>query len=327
MKLLVLSSLLVLATALPQAVDLEWESWKQTHGKVYEDDETENQRYSIWKQNVAAIEEHNQQADKFGYTQGTNEYSDLSTEEFVSIMNGYKMRPLNSTTGGKLFKRLPGYKASENVDWRDKGVVTNVKNQGQCGSCWSFSTTGSLEGQHALKTGDLVSLSEQNLIDCSTLYGNHGCKGGLMDNAFRYIIHNEGDDTEISYPYQAHNELCRFRRADVGATMSAYRDIERGSVEDLTEAIDRIGPISVAMDASRPSFHSYRRGVYRDFTCSSKKLDHGVLAVGYGTYEGTPYFLVKNSWGPSWGMEGYFMIERNMENVCGLATQASYPEI
>lgn len=326
MKLLLLSSLLVLTTALPQALDLEWESWKQTHGKTYEDDQTESRRYSIWKENVASIEDHNQHADEFGYTQGTNEYSDLSPKEFVSIMNGYKMRPLNYTSSN-VFKASPDFQPKENVDWRDKGVVTDVKNQGQCGSCWSFSTTGSLEGQHAIKTGDLVSLSEQNLMDCSMLYGNHGCKGGLMDNAFRYIIHNDGIDTERSYPYQAHNELCRFRKADVGATMSAYKDIERGDVTALTEAIDSTGPISVAMDAGRPSFHAYKRGVYRDFACSSKKLDHGVLAVGYGTYEGTPYFLVKNSWGPSWGMDGYFMIERSSENMCGLATQASYPEI
>ncbi len=254
---------------------------------------------------------------------GLNEYSDLTAEEFNEIMNGYKMSLHNSTRG--TFKASKDFVPAEDVDWRTNGAVTGVKNQGQCGSCWSFSATGSLEGQHFRKTGELVSLSEQNLMDCSTSEGNHGCKGGLMDNAFRYIIKNNGIDTEMSYPYQAHDELCRFKVADVGATMSSFMDVQRDDVQALTSAIGTIGPISVAMDASRPAFHMYKQGVYSDRTCSSTKLDHGVLAVGYGTYEGTPYFLVKNSWGATWGMDGYFMIERSAENMCGLATQASYP--
>lgn len=291
---------------------------------MYEDDQTELHRYSVWKTNLAMVEEHNKNVDKHGYTLGMNEYSDLTSEEFVKMLNGYKMAPLTNSTRGS-FKASKDFVAADNVDWRDKGAVTGVKNQGQCGSCWSFSATGSLEGQHFLKSNDLVSLSEQNLMDCSTSEGNHGCKGGLMDNAFKYIIKNNGIDTEESYPYQAHNEICRFKSSSIGATMTSYQDIEHGDVEALTQAIDTIGPISVAMDASRPAFHSYRRGVYTDRTCSSRKLDHGVLAVGYGTYEGTPYFLVKNSWGESWGNEGYFMIERSSANMCGLATQASYP--
>jgi cathepsin L len=295
----------------------------QTNGKKYEDTETELHRYNVWKSNHAMIDDHNKEADKFGFELEVNPYTDLTSEEFVAMYNGFKMAPTNSTRN--TFKSTPSFKAAENVDWREKGAVTPVKNQGQCGSCWSFSATGSLEGQHFLKDGQLVSLSEQNLMDCSTAEGNHGCKGGLMDKAFEYIIKNRGIDTEQSYPYQAHDERCRFRTANVGATMSSFRDIEHGDVNALMEAIQTIGPISVAMDASRPAFHAYKRGVYSDRTCSSKKLDHGVLAVGFGTYEGTPYFLVKNSWGPMWGMEGYFMIERSEENMCGLATQASYP--
>lgn len=293
----------------------------QEHGKQYEDDDTEIRRYSIWKDNLVTIAKHNMDAEKHGYTLGMNEFGDLTTEEFIEMYNGFTMT-FNSTMK---VRYDPLFKADENVDWRDKGAVTAVKNQGQCGSCWSFSATGSLEGQHFLKTNQLVSLSEQNLIDCSTSYGNKGCKGGLMDSAFKYIIHNGGIDTEESYPYQAHNERCRFQSSSVGATMSNYRDIEHGDVTGLTSAIGSIGPISVAMDASLSSFHMYRAGVYSDRRCSSRKLDHGVLAVGYGTYEGKPYFLVKNSWGPSWGDEGYFKIERDETNMCGLATQASYP--
>ena len=283
----------------------------------------ENVRYGIWKDNMDMIEKHNKRADagKVTYWLGMNHLGDMTREEIVSTLNGYVMHNRNSTN---VFKPSASFVQAENVDWRTKGAVTPVKNQGQCGSCWSFSTTGSLEGQHFIKSGQLVSLSEQNLMDCSTAEGNHGCKGGLMDRAFEYIIKNRGIDTEMSYPYQAHNEFCRFRAADVGATMESYKDIMRGSVSGVVEACQTTGPISVAMDASKSTFHYYKRGVYKDYTCSSTKLDHGVLVVGFGTYEGDEYFLVKNSWGPVWGMEGYFMISR-MNNMCGIATQASYP--
>lgn len=148
-----------------------------------------------------------------------------------------------------------------------------------------------------------------------------------MDNAFRYIEANRGIDTEESYPYQAHNELCRFKRDDVGATDSGYVDIPREEEKALTQAIQAVGPISVAIDASKSTFHYYKRGVYYDPLCSSTKLDHGVLAVGYGSTDGQEYYIVKNSWGAMWGMEGYIQMSRNRENNCGIATQASYPKV
>ena len=252
-----------------------------------------------------------------------NEFGDMTSEEFVKVFNGYRMQPEKNNTSN-LFKPIPNFVAKESLDWRDRGVVTAIKNQGQCGSCWAFSTTGSLEGQHILKSKINVTLSEQNLLDCTHSYGNEGCGGGWVDRSFQYVIKNGGIDTEISYPYLAQEETCRYVASNKGATASSYRDIKQGSTSDLVQACTNVGPISVAMDASRQSFHFYKKGIYKDSACSTTNLDHAVLLIGYGTLMGEDYLLVKNSWGTSWGMNGYFMISKS-DNMCGLATEASYP--
>jgi len=176
------------------------------------------------------------------------------------------------------------------------------------------------------KKNSLVSLSEQNLVDCSTAEGNEGCNGGLMDQAFQYVIKNRGIDTEASYPYTATGpNTCEFNRANVGATISNFHDVPSGSESSLLDAAFQ-QPTSVAIDASHMSFQFYNGGVYNEPACSSSQLDHGVLAVGFGLYQGsTPYWLVKNSWGTSWGLQGYIMMSRNKNNQCGIATAASYP--
>ena len=162
-------------------------------------------------------------------------------------------------------------------------------------------------------------------MDCSTAEGDHSCQGGLMDYAFQYIKDNDGLDTEDSYPYLAKEGKCHFQSKDIGATDSGFVDVPSGEEDKLKEALATVGPVSVAIDASHESFQLYQSGVYDEPECSSEQLDHGVLAVGYGTLNGQDYWLIKNSWGEQWGDEGYVMMARNKENQCGVATQASYP--
>jgi len=218
------------------------------------------------------------------------------------------------------------------VDWREEGAVTPVKNQGQCGSCWAFSTTGSLEAAHFRLTEKLVSLSEQQLVDCSAKFHNDGCEGGLMDNAFEYIKSVGGLSTEESYPYHAKQGKCHFNKANIGATCTGYVDVKSGDEDSLRDAVASVGPISVAIDATEDKFMLYKDGIFVDTGCNNGEddLDHGVLIVGYGTnktHDGTnkDYWVVKNSWGPEWGEKGYIRMARNLENMCGIATKASYP--
>lgn len=219
----------------------------------------------------------------------------------------------------------------ESMDWRQHGAVTGVKDQSFCGSCWAFSATGALEGQYFRKTGHLVSLSEQELVDCSSAYANHGCNGGLPNRAYLYAIQT-GVDSEASYPYSGESGICRnnlqplFHAQNQKIKATGLVQISKGDEQKLKEAIATIGPISVDIDASHPSFQHYSKGIYSEPLCSSEILDHSVLVVGYGTDElKQDYYIVKNSWGSSWGENGYFKLARNHNNHCGIATSATYP--
>jgi len=305
--------------------DKEWDLFKDVHGKVYKDQAEELYRRRVWQSHVMYIQEHNEayRRGEHSYYLGENEFMDMSNKEFQQIMNGYKGR---SSSGSHLVYRAGDVTdLPPTVDWRDKGYVTPIKNQGSCGSCWAFSSTGSLEGQTFKKYGRLTSLSEQNLVDCSQKQGNQGCSGGLMDQAFAYIKANGGIDTESSYPYEGVDAKCRFSTANVGANDTGFVDVQSKDEGALQSAVATIGPISVAIDANHLTFQLYKGGVYHNILCSETSLDHGVLAVGYGTYEDKDFWQVKNSWGTTWGVQGYIMMSRNRNNNCGIATQASYP--
>ncbi|XP_047102105.1 cathepsin L [Schistocerca piceifrons] len=311
----------------------EWNTFKLKHGKKYLSPIEEKFRMKIFMENKKRIAQHNAAFERgeVSYQLELNKFGDLLAHEFGATYNGF-----NKTRNAKLRESL-GIRGSTFIppanvnvppymDWRKHGAVTEVKNQGSCGSCWAFSSTGALEGQHFRKAGYLTSLSEQNLIDCSHKYGNQGCNGGLMDQAFTYVRDNRGIDTEESYPYEGDDDKCRFKRIDVGADDTGFVDIPQGDEEQLKVAVATVGPISVAIDAGHDSFQFYSKGVYYEPQCSSENLDHGVLVVGYGTTEdGVQYWLVKNSWGPEWGEDGYIKMARNRDNNCGIASSASYP--
>uniref|UniRef100_A0A8C2D7J7 Cathepsin 12 n=1 Tax=Cyprinus carpio TaxID=7962 RepID=A0A8C2D7J7_CYPCA len=204
-----------------------------------------------------------------------------------------------------------------NVDYRAQGYVTEVKDQGYCGSCWAFSTTGAIEGQMFKRTGRLMSLSEQQLVDCSRTYGTYGCSGAWMANAYDYVIH-KGLESSDSYPYTSAVSHLRYSALD-------YSFIPAGDEQALADAVATIGPITVAIDADHPSFLFYSSGIYKESNCNPNNLNHAVLVVGYGSEGGKDYWIIKNSWGTGWGEGGYMRMIRNGKNTCGIASYALYP--
>lgn len=324
----------VLCAHLHHRNDAAWKDFKVRFGKFYSTDVEELTRYSIFREHLNFVEKHNSNSNQ-SFHIGVNNFSDLTHSEFMQRHGGcYKIPEEaiidNSTVRSTGSTYLPALNANipASIDWRTLGAVTPIKNQGQCGSCWAFSTSGSLEGQTFRKTGKLVQISEQNLVDCAR--NCFACRGCWMDTAFQYIRDNRGIDSEQGYPYYARPlGYCYYNINYKVAEDTGFVDLPSGDEQALMTAVATIGPISVAIDATKPSFMSYRSGVYIEPYCGNtlRALDHAVLVVGYGHDEisGLDYWLVKNSWGTYWGEQGYIRMARNRNNQCGVATKASYP--
>ncbi len=304
--------------------------FQNEYNKTYTIEEFDK-RFEIFKDNIDFIVTENQKENN--YTLGINRFSDLTLDEyknnFVKLDSNLQSNYLSKRFGKKCEAMTYNQvDLPKDIDWRNHNAVTSVKNQGQCGSCWSFSATGAIEGANAIYNNDLISLSEQQLVDCSSEYGNHACNGGLMDNAFEYV-EDYGLCIEEDYPYQASKGTCKSSDCKSAVTLRSCFDVPQNNELMLKEAVSQ-QPVSVAIEADTRVFQMYTGGVITGDACGTN-LDHGVLIVGYGNEDGIDYWLVKNSWGTSWGDNGYVKIERsdstNDPGVCGIAMQPSYPQV
>uniref|UniRef100_A0A672HN48 Cathepsin S, ortholog 1 n=2 Tax=Salarias fasciatus TaxID=181472 RepID=A0A672HN48_SALFA len=305
-----------------------WEDWTFKHHKIYNNETEIVFRRAVWERNVRFVLKHNLEASagKHSFTLGLNHLADMTVEEINEELNGLKQEEPLPFINGTLWKES-GLKIPQSLDWRKKGLVSPVRNQGQCGSCWAFSSLGALEGQMKKRTGVLVPLSPQNLVDCSTSEGNLGCRGGYISKSYTYIIRNRGVDSEEFYPYEHKNGKCRYSVKGKAAYCSNFHVLPRGDEDELQAVVASVGPVAVAVNARLSSFHFYRGGLYNVPSCNPKLINHAVLVVGYGTDAGQDYWLVKNSWGTAWGEQGYIRIARNKKNMCGIASFAVYPTL
>ncbi|KAK9085603.1 hypothetical protein Sjap_026014 [Stephania japonica] len=303
------------------------EQWMSQFGRAYKNADEKAMRFEIFSDNSERIDQFNE-AGNATFTLAVNQFADMTNEEFRATYTRLK----TSSPIGNAATPFQYENATTNIprfmDWRRRKAVTSVKNQGECGSCWAFSAVAAVEGIHKLKTGRLVSLSEEQLVECDRVGEDKGCDGGLMDDAFKYMIRHGGLTSESNYPYTATDSRpCNSRKANrIAAKIKRYEDVPVNNEKALLKAVAH-QPVSVAIEASGFEFQFYSGGVF-DGPCGHN-LDHGVAAVGYGTSKGRmKYWLVKNSWGASWGEQGYVRLKRETRSkygMCGIAMSPSYP--
>jgi len=291
-------------------------NWMRESNQFFTGDEYQA-RLGIYLANKRLVQEHNS-ANK-GFKVAMNKFAAMTPAEYKSLLGFKPVHTTKITTSSNA-------PSNDSVDWRNKGCVNAIKDQGQCGSCWAFSTVQAAEGCYAAKKGKLYNLSEQNLVDCVT--GCDGCDGGLMTEAFSYIAKQQDGaiESESDYPYVAYDQSCKYVASKgVKIGIKGYKEISHGSESDLASKVASIGPIAIAIDASNWSFQLYSSGIYDEPSCSSSNLDHGVGCIGYGSEGSKNYWIVRNSWGTSWGEQGYIRMIKDKNNQCGEASMACYP--
>ena len=313
-----------------------FEHWINDFGIKYSNQHKYLDMYDKWVSNDKFIDEIN--SKNLSYTLGHNQFSGMDTDDFTNHISSKINRGLfidNDNVEVNLQQSFDLQSLPASVNWVEMGAVTEIKNQGQCGSCWSFSTTGALEGAYFVKYGELLSFSEQQLVDCDNFKNggrDMGCNGGLMDNAFKWISKNGGICAEVDYPYFSGetmtNGACQKSCSEVMNTdIKSYVDVIPSSDDEMMSALSK-QPVSVAIQANQRTFQLYKSGILTD-ECGTD-LDHGVLLVGYGNMNNENYYIIKNSWGKSWGMDGYIYLGRGSEynkgdGLCGVLLQGSYP--
>ncbi|KAJ3685713.1 hypothetical protein LUZ61_014877 [Rhynchospora tenuis] len=314
---------LLLSEIAPSSADFmtdEFHKWMKDYGVKYGNDTEESYRFEVFKENYLFINNSNHKP-KVKFTLGLNKFADLRNEEFLVKYTGYKPR---TTRPASTSFRYADVTAPSSIDWRSQGAVTGVKDQKQCGSCWAFGAVATIEGITKIKTGYLQSLSEQELVDCVTDCA--GCAGGNQDSAFEWVIKNGGIDTEEDYPYTAQNGTCNITKAGIhAASITGYEDVPSGNETALMNAVAN-QPVTVSIEASGLPFQFYSSGIFRG-PCGLN-LDHAVTAVGYGGSGTNKYWIVKNSWGTSWGEQGYIRMWKDSGlpfGLCGITVQSSYP--
>jgi len=315
------------------SLNQQWAEFKERHGKSYASLTEENHRREVWKEEMEMVDSHNREAEEglHTYTLGENEFSDLTFQEFLHTMTGYNESLdfdvlSDPTLEGKFQEDTFGFPQS--WDCRDHGLVSTVRSQGSCGSCWAFAAVGAVEGAWAKEKGQLYRLSEQELIDCDKSDG--GCHGGGISSALTWVHNHRGLAKNADYGvghYHPSQGNCHHKEEETVASLKRVRHVASKNEADLKRAVHNAGPVAMSVHVNK-KFKAYKSGIFNDPACPKNSANHALLTVGwkYSTKYKKTKWIVKNSWGKSWGQGGYIYLEYG-KNVCGMAKSPLYAEV